>query len=129
MGAVGEAGRDAEPFAAASDGSPAALTVLDRVATRFACGLATLLLLLDPGLVLIGELSLVEVTSSSNRFCVTRSISPSCRPRASSPCWGSTRYATLAAHGLAVDRTAASSRRGPVGMCGVVISRPDDLSA
>ncbi|MEU6632010.1 ROK family transcriptional regulator [Streptomyces parvus] len=55
MGAVGEAGRDiAALFAVASEGSPTALAVLDRVAARFSRGLATLLLLLDPGLVVIG---------------------------------------------------------------------------
>ncbi|NEA53229.1 ROK family transcriptional regulator [Streptomyces sp. SID13666] len=41
-------------FTAASDGDPVALAVVDRVAARFARGLAVLLLLLDPGHLVIG---------------------------------------------------------------------------
>jgi predicted NBD/HSP70 family sugar kinase len=41
-------------FAAATEGDRAALAVVDRIATRFARGLATLLLVLDPSEVVIG---------------------------------------------------------------------------
>ncbi|EXG80073.1 ROK family transcriptional regulator [Cryptosporangium arvum] len=41
-------------FAAATDGDPAALEVVDRIAARFARGLAALLLILDPREVIIG---------------------------------------------------------------------------
>ncbi|MFI5955194.1 ROK family transcriptional regulator [Cryptosporangium sp. NPDC051539] len=41
-------------FAAATEGDPAALAVVDRIASRFARGLAALLLVLDPGEVIIG---------------------------------------------------------------------------
>ncbi|MEU8523982.1 ROK family transcriptional regulator [Streptomyces sp. NPDC048629] len=51
---VGE-GHDIAPlFAAAAAGDPHALAVVDEVADRFARGLATLLLILDPGRVVIG---------------------------------------------------------------------------
>ena len=41
-------------FAAATEGDPAALAVVDRIAARFARGLAAMLLVLDPGEVIIG---------------------------------------------------------------------------
>ncbi|MGW2398103.1 ROK family protein [Kitasatospora sp. NPDC001664] len=52
--ALGPDGEIGPLFAAAAAGDPAAVAVVDRAADRFARGLATLLLLVDPGRVVIG---------------------------------------------------------------------------
>ncbi|MFI5530105.1 ROK family protein [Kitasatospora sp. NPDC051853] len=52
--ALGPEGEIGPLFTAAAAGDPAAAAVVDRAAARFARGLATLVLLLDPGRVVIG---------------------------------------------------------------------------
>ncbi|MFI6060750.1 ROK family protein [Streptomyces sp. NPDC051286] len=52
----------APPFAAAEAGDPVAVEVVERVAARFARGLAVLLLVLDPGRVVIGGVPRVGET-------------------------------------------------------------------
>ncbi|MGW3658182.1 ROK family protein [Streptomyces sp. NPDC005151] len=52
---VGDAHDIAPLFAAAEAGDPAAVEVVERVAARFARGLAVLLLVLDPGRVVTGS--------------------------------------------------------------------------